>query len=1165
MILQVGWAQAEELRVLRDYELDDKYALPDGKVYLSGVQALVRVAVDQRRRDAAAGLHTAGFISGYRGSPLGTYDNALWQAQRHLDEHGIRFTPGINEDLAATAVWGSQQAALWPSARHQGVFGIWYGKGPGVDRSCDALKHGNLAGTSKYGGVLVLAGDDPGAKSSSTAHQSEHALIHCGIPILHPANVQEYLDFGLHAFALSRFSGAWVGFKCVTDTVESAMSVQVAPHRLETLLPADVEPPPGGWHIDWAAKTTAQGLEAVHFEHRIPAVQAYVRANGIDRTMLDSPSRRLGIVTTGKTFLDVRQALDDLGIDERRAGEIGLSLYKVALVWPLEPEGIRRFASGLEEILVVEEKRPVIEEQLSSLLCNQDQRPRIYGKRGRKGEPLIRSVGELSSGEIARVMRLWLGERIPISEPLEEREVASSTLARKPAFCAGCPHNSSTVLPEGSLGQGGIGCHGMSVWLPERNTLSYTHMGGEGANWIGSAPFIETGHIFQNIGDGTFFHSGLLAVRAAVAADVNITYKVLANGAVAMTGGQPVEGESIESSVTVPDIAWQLFAEGVRRIVVVSSDPDRLHRVDLPPRVGVRSRDELDAVQRELREIPGVTALVYDQVCAAEARRLRKRGEFPEPDQRIVINEAVCEGCGDCSVQSNCIAIEPVETDFGRKRRINQSACNKDFSCLRGYCPSFAIVEGAVLRKTVSTSSSASIRPDLSGLPPPEIAEGACNILIAGIGGSGVVTVGALLGMAAHLEDRACSVLDVTGLAQKNGPVTSHVRVAPDADELFASRLPERSAHLVIGCDIVVTAGQDCLQRMSRERTTALVDRRLAPTSDFARQPDMDLSTDGMEASIRTLCRPDGLHVIDASHLATRLMGDALATNLFLVGFAAQRGLLPVGLDALERAIELNGRSVEMNLAALQWGRLAAHDPAAVERAADVGVLTAGESAAAAPEDLVSFLERRASFLSAYQNEAYADRLRRLVDRVRGREAELGLGDALTWAVARSYAKLLAYKDEYEVARLYTDGSFERTLDETFERHGRVVLHLAPQMVFPADSRTGRVRKRRVGPWVLAVFRILARLRFLRGTWLDPFGHTAHRRLERQLIRDFEQTVDALCAGLTEENHALAVEIARLPQSIRGFGVVKDESVATAREKQTDLMDSFHLRAPSAS
>ncbi len=1156
------------------YSLDDKYALESGRIYITGVQALVRLPLMQRQRDLAAGLSTAGFISGYRGSPLGTYDLALWDAKKFLEQQHIHFEPGVNEDLAATAVWGSQLVAQLGPAKYDGVFGIWYGKGPGVDRSCDALKHGNYAGAYKHGGVLALCGDDPGAKSSSIAHQSEQALVHMGIPVLNPASVQDYLDFGLYGWAMSRYSGCWVGFKCLTDTVESAGSAEVGPERARILLPSDFEMP------EQARQGSPVASEDALYHFRLPAVQAFARANGIDRVAIDSPRRRLGIVTTGKAYLDLREALEALGLSDERAAAHGLAVYKVGMSWPLEPVGARRFAEGLEQILVVEEKRGLVEEQLAALLYNLPRRPQLSGKRDAAGAPLVPDTGELSPAAVEQALRRWLLAAAPeLATTLRkgappQLAVAATALARTPSFCSGCPHSTSTVLPEGSVAGGGIGCHGMAAWMPSRRTLLFTHMGGEGANWVGIAPFTHTPHIFQNLGDGTYFHSGLLAIRQNVAAGTRITYKILVNGAVAMTGGQPIEGASIHGEITTPEIAHQLRAEGVQRIAVASNEPEKYKAGVFPEGTTVHHRDELMPLQKELREVPGVSALLYDQTCAAEARRLRKRGEFPDPDRRVLINELVCEGCGDCSVQSNCISIEPIETEFGRKRRINQSSCNKDFSCLKGYCPSFVTIAGGRLRVAEKQLADAGGDEPFRALPEPALAD--CrepyNILVTGIGGTGVVTVGALLGMAAHLEGRGCSVLDVTGLAQKNGPVTSHVRIAPRPADLHATRIANGCADLVIGCDIIVSAGRDPLAKIGSGRTTPIVNVHVTPTSDFAGNPDLDLSSEGMQRAIRGACGDAACDFVDASELATALLGDAIFTNPFLMGFAYQRGRLPVSQAALFRAIELNGRAVETNQRAFLWGRLAAHDLAAVQRAAAPG-LRGESSAPAAAEDLAEMIERRAAFLANYQDAVYAKRYRDLVGRVAAREREIGLpGDALARAVARYGFKLMAYKDEYEVARLWTGPEFRSQLEAEFEGDYRLELHLAPPhiplldlLLSRRDPETGRTQKMIMPGWFFSVLRLMARFKFLRGTAFDPFGRSAERRLERALIEEYRQTLDELLDGLTAENRELAVQIASIPELIRGFDLVKERHLEQARSKQAELLQSFRLRAPGDS
>lgn len=1151
----------------REYRLGDRYARDTGRVFLSGVQALVRLPLMQRRRDVAAGLNTAGFISGYRGSPLGTYDMALWQARDLLEEHHIRFEPGVNEDLAATAVWGSQQANLHPGPKYDGVFGIWYGKGPGVDRSCDALKHANYAGTMPNGGVLALAGDDPGAKSSSICHQSEQAFLHCGIPILNPSSVQDYLDLGIYGFALSRYSACWVGFKCLTDTVDSAASVEIGPERVQIVLPTDFELPTDGFHIGWA-NLPAQVEQRV-YQQRLPAAQAFVRANGLDRVVLDGPKRRLGIVTTGKAYLDVRQALEELGLDDERAADLGLSIYKVALTWPLEPEGALAFCNGLDDVLVVEEKRNLMEDQLARLLYNLDRRPRLLGKRDESGAPLVPSEGELSPAILGDVLRSWLTRRAPEHasrlRPKPEPPIAiagGSSLMRLPSFCSGCPHNTSTVVPEGSVALGGIGCHGMAVWMTERRTLAAGQMGGEGANWVGQAPFTEVPHIFQNMGDGTYFHSGLLAIRSAITSGTNITYKILVNGAVAMTGGQPIEGEPLQGEITARDVVRQLHAEGVAHIAAVTDDPGKYSSDTFPGGVTIHHRDELDAVQKKLRELPGVTAIVYDQTCAAEARRLRKRNEFPDPDRRIVINELVCEGCGDCSVQSNCISIEPVETAFGRKRRINQSSCNKDYSCLKGYCPSFVSVIGGSLRKAERPAVAADAGADrFADLPVPAVADTSepYSVLLAGIGGTGVVTVGAILSMAAHLEGKGTSELDVTGLAQKNGPVSSHVRIANDPERLHATRIGVGGTDLLLACDLVTATNPENLPKLA-SRTTAIVNHDVAPTAEFSSNADLDLSATGMEDAVRRAVGDDSAHFLRATGLATALLGDAIASNMFMLGFAAQLGRLPVSLDALDRAIELNGRGIDMNKQAVLWGRLAAHDPEAVDAAVG-GRLREEVAAEPTLEELVA---KRVEFLTDYQSARYAQRYAKLVDEVARREREVvGDDDALARAAARYYFKLLAYKDEYEVSRLYADGAFEAQIAEQFEGDYRLEYHLSPTQFLPGrlarrDPDTGRVAKMSIPAKVVRpIFKTFSKLKFLRGTPLDFVGWTKHRRMERGLIRQYEQTIRELLGALTPENHDIAVAIASVPEEIRGFDTVREEHLARARQKQDELFARF--------
>jgi indolepyruvate ferredoxin oxidoreductase len=1149
---------------LKRVTLDDKYALDSGRVYLTGTQALVRLPIMQRQRDAAAGLKTACFISGYRGSPLGGLDQNLWSARRFLERNNIRFQPAINEELAATAVWGSQQLGLFPGAKYDGVFAMWYGKGPGVDRSGDPLKHGNSAGSARHGGVLLLAGDDHTCKSSTLAHQSEFAFIDALIPVLNPAGVQEILDLGVYGWALSRYAGVWVAFKMIAETADSSASVEIDPLRTPIVEPQDFTMPPGGLNIRWPDPPLDQELR-LH-KYKIEAARGFARANGLDRTVIDSPRPRLGIATTGKSYLDLRQAFDELGIGENEAAEIGIRLYKVAMPWPLEREGVRAFAEGLEEVLVVEEKRAVIETQLKEQLYNwpADRRPRVFGKFDEDGNCILPSNGELTPSMVARALARRIArfhdspriaQRLAFLDSKEKQTGNVVPFQRTPYFCSGCPHNSSTKVPEGSRALAGIGCHYLAQFM-DRSTATFTQMGGEGAPWIGQAPFTETRHVFVNIGDGTYTHSGILAIRAAVAAGVNATYKVLFNDAVAMTGGQPIDG-----GLTVPTLTRQLAAEGVRRIVVVTDEPEKYPAtVDFAPGVDVLHRDDLDAVQRQLRDIPGVTALVYDQTCAAEKRRRRKRGRFPDPPKRAFINDLVCEGCGDCSKTSNCVSVVPVETEFGRKRAIDQSSCNKDYSCVEGFCPSFVTVHGGALKKPQPSDLVETALPPLPEPSPPAL-DRPYGILITGVGGTGVVTIGALLGMAAHLEEKGCTVLDMTGLAQKGGAVWSHVRIARTPGDIHAVRIASGSADLLLGCDLVVSAGAETLAKLDRATSRAVVNSHETITGDFTRDPDLAFPAKEMKVSIAAAVGPDRAEFLDATRLATGLLGDSIASNLFMLGYAYQKGAVPVSADAIEEAIRLNGVAVEFNCNAFRWGRRAAVDRALVERRATPASTTSESHRLS--QTLDELIARRGAYLADYQDARYAKRYAGLVGRVREAEAARVPGaGTLTEAVARGLFKLMAYKDEYEVARLYTQGDFLRRVAERFEGPYKLQFHLAPPILGDRDPRTGHLKKRSFGPWMLSAFRLLARFKRLRGTRFDIFGRTPERRTERRLIGEYEALVEEILAHLAPENHGLAAEIAGLPLEIRGFGHVKEESIARTKAREAALLARWRNPTP---
>ena len=1142
---------------LRDVTLDDKYTAESGRVFATGIQALVRLPLDQGRRDAAAGLNTAGYVTGYRGSPLGGYDQQLERARALLTAHGIVHQPGVNEDLAATACQGTQQVTQAPGAKQDGVFAIWYGKGPGVDRSGDAIRHGNLFGTAAKGGVLLLLGDDHICESSTTAHQSEYAMVDAMVPVLNPSGVQEILDYGLLGIAMSRFSGAWVALKCMHDTVESTASIEVGPGRQAINVPDDrfgprsVHVPP---ETPWPA--VALELERRAHQPKIQAAQAFARANGIDRVVAGGGEADwLGIVTCGKSWQDVVAALDELGLGDDRLRALGVRVYKVGMTWPLEPEGLKEALAGLDLAVVVEEKRGLVETQIKEILFDAQHRPRVIGKTDEQGQTLFPSWGQLEPLMIATA----LAERIvartddpdlsAMVRSLRERRArlpGEPGLARLPWYCPGCPHNTSTKVPEGSTAVAGIGCHFMVTWMG-RSTTGFTQMGGEGASWLGTAPFTSREHVFQNIGDGTFYHSGSLAVRAAVAAKANITFKILYNDAVAMTGGQKME----TANLAVPQITRLLEAEGVGTTVVVTDEPGKYPTdAGFAPGIKVRHRDDLDAVQRELRDVPGVTALIYDQTCAAEKRRRRKRGTYPDPDERVIINELVCEGCGDCGVQSSCVAIQPVETEWGRKRRIDQSACNKDFSCLKGFCPSFVTVKGGKLARQARGSGDVPFpvlpEPELPVLTKPY------GIVVTGVGGTGVVTIAALLGMAAHLEGKGCLALDMTGLAQKGGAVLSHLKLARNADEIGSPRITAGGASLLLGCDVLVAAGATALPTVRRGRTRVIANSEETMTGQFTRDADLVFPGDRLRQTLSDAAGADAVTMIDASRLARALLGDAIAANLLMVGFAWQKGLIPLSHEAIERAIAVNGVAVELNQRAFLWGRRTAHDQAAVEK-------IAGREVSTPPAAILDeIIERRVEFLTGYQDAAYAERYRARVEGMREIEARRVPGHQdLATAVARSLFKLMAYKDEYEVARLYTDGAFEAQLSREFASWERLEVHLAPPIMARRDPVSGHLKKRRFGPWMLKAFALLARFKRLRGTPLDPFGYTAERRMERRLISAYEALLDELATGLRSDNHGLAVELAGLPQRIRGFGHIKEANIRTIEPMRSELLMAF--------
>jgi indolepyruvate ferredoxin oxidoreductase len=1149
-----------------DYALDDNLTRAQGRVFLTGTQALVRLLCMQKRLDEARGLDTAGFVSGYRGSPLGAVDQELWRAKKLLDAHGVEFLPAINEELGATAVMGSQQVESDPTRKVDGVFGMWYGKGPGVDRAGDALKHGHVYGSSPNGGVLAVLGDDHGCVSSSMPHQSEQTLIAWGMPVVNPANIQEYLEFGLYGWALSRFSGAWCGFKAISETVEGGAVVELPPMPA-FVAPGDYVAPPDGLHNRWP------DLPGLALEQRVAAkleaVQAFARANSIDRLVVAAPGARIGIISAGKAFLDLIEAFERLGLSVARLEELGVRLYKPGLTFPLERTRLASFADGLDEVLVVEEKGPVIEQQVKNLFYNlpEGRRPAIVGKTDREGKALLSALGELRPSRIAPVLVRWLAPRFPALDLVrllpEFSAVAplsnvADGVKRTPYFCSGCPHNTSTRVPEGSRALAGIGCHFMASWM-KRDTNYLTQMGGEGIIWAGASRFLGQKHIFQNLGDGTFYHSGSLAIRQAIAAGIDITYKILYNDAVAMTGGQPVDG-----ALSVPQIVQQVASEGARKVVVVTDEPDKYEDVTLPDGVNVHHRSELDVVQRMLRDTPGVTVLVYDQTCAAEKRRRRKKNKpdnivFPDPARRMVINPAVCEGCGDCGVQSNCLSILPLETELGRKRQIEQSSCNKDYSCVEGFCPSFVSVLGGALRKPESVQMSlADLERALAAHPValPRDLDKPFEILVTGVGGTGVVTVGALITMAAHLEGKGASTLDFMGFAQKGGAVLSHVRVASSPARLHQVRIDIGQADAVFACDLVVTAMPDSLAVMRTGHTRVVANEHEIPTAEFTRERDASIQKEGLFDKIVHAAGEASLLRLDAQDLAARFLGDTIASNILLLGYAWQQGLVPVSLAALMRAIELNGVAVDMNKRAFMLGRLAAADAAALGRMATKPQVIQFT----APRPLADTVAFRVDWLTRYQNASYARAYADAVAAVEQSEAALEGGGSrrqLSQAVARNLFKVMAYKDEYEVARLHADPALREQIAAQFDGGYKLAFHLAPPLLARRKPGSDVPAKITLGAWMLPVFGMLARLKGLRGTPFDPFGYTRERKAERQLRDRYLAFVRELPANLRADNREAALKLAQLPDAVRGYGHIKQAAMDRFDLQWAELMPRY--------
>ncbi len=1147
---------------IKKVSLDDKYALDTTRAYITGVEALVRLPILQHQRDKKRGLNTAAFISGYRGSPLGGVDQAMWKAKPWLDKHCIHFQPGINEDLAATAVWGSQQTNIFEGAKYDGVFGMWYGKGPGVDRSMDAIRHANAFGTSPHGGVLAIAGDDHACKSSSLPHQSEHMFIGASVPILSPSNVQEVLDLGIFGWELSRYSGCWVALKAITENMDSAISADIDPNRIKISIPENFELPRDGVHARWPDKPLDQEVRLNKF--KIYAAREFAHVNGLNKIIFDSPTPRFGIITSGKAYLDVMQALEDIGINSEVAKSIGIRVYKVGMPWPLEPRTTHEFAEGLEEILVVEEKRSIIEDQLTGQLYNYpvEARPRVVGEFDEDGRDLLPNLSELTPAMIALVIAARI-QRFHHSEVMTERikwinekeaslAIPRNIIDRVPHFCSGCPHNTSTKVPSGSRALGGIGCHYMATWMPDRETHTFTQMGGEGATWIGQAPFTQTKHVFQNLGDGTYFHSGILAIRAAVASGVNITYKILYNDAVAMTGGQPLDG-----SLKIDDLVYQIRGEGVRRIALVSDEPDQWKdHFNGIPGYSLHHRNDMELLQKQLRECQGTSVIIYQQACAAEKRRRLKKGSIVPSDKRLFINDEVCEGCGDCGVKSNCLSILPKDTELGRKRQIDQNSCNKDFSCMNGFCPSFVTVVGGALRKPKANLENRDVLFNTLPNPPQPKLDVPWNTVVTGIGGTGVLTITALIAMAAHIEGKGCATMNQTGLAQKFGSVVSHVRVGRNQDDIKAMRIPAGEADLLIGCDLVVTAGYETMGKVADGRTHSVVNEAETPTSAFILDPDAKFPANNMKEKIIDEVGESDSYFINSTRISTQLLGDSIGSNMFLLGYAWQKGLIPVSSAALFEAIELNAVAVDFNKKAFLWGRRYADQPEKVN-----SILTTEKKRAA--ESLDDIVTDRVRRLTAYQDSKYATNYILELERIRSADPLADQPDSLTAVAAKILYKLMAYKDEYEIARLYSDKEFTAKLEEQFEGDYEVRFNFALPLLRKPHSDTKQPRKREFGSWMKYFLYFLAKLRFLRGTFLDPFGYMKERRQEREDIEKYQQLLRIISNNLTNQNYQSAITMASLPAKLRGFGYVKQESRILLEQRCEQLLKSFLGQEPA--
>jgi indolepyruvate ferredoxin oxidoreductase len=1140
---------------MRDITLDHYLTATEGHVLATGIQALIRLPLEQARFDLARGLNTGGFISGYRGSPLGRYDMDLKASAQFLDPVHVVVLPAINEELAATAIWGTQQVNFMPGAKYDGVFGIWYGKAPGVDRAIDPIRHGNFAGTAPIGGVVMLIGDDPECKSSTLPSQSEYALVHAEIPILNPSNVQECLDFGMMGIALSRYSGCWTALMATSDNMDSHAIIDVGIDRYKHFPVRDqANLPPLYLHPG----DTPMAQEARLRTLKLPAVIEFARKVGLNKRIIDSDKRRLGVITTGRAVGEVLQALKDLGLDHAQAADLGLSVLKVDMPWPLDVEGVRDFARGLEEVIVIEDKRPLLEGFVKEALydLDADVRPRISGKRDTAGNILLPDIAIISTAAIVKIIL----DRLPpntvcLADTKFNTNAGPVTPAkenRDPFFCSGCPHSRSTRVVEGSVALTGIGCHHLIRFMPNRTfeTEFFSQMGGEGVQWVGQAPFTDMPHVFANIGDGTYVHSGSLAIRQAVAAKANMTYKILFNGAVAMTGGQAHDAE-----LDIPTLTHQLAAEGVVRIAIVAEDPSRHESAtNLASGVTIYPRAELQQVERSFREIEGVTVIIYDQMCATEKRRMRKRGLLAEPNARPFINELVCEGCGDCTVKSKCLSVEPIETELGRKRRINQSSCNKDYSCTEGFCPSFVTVTGGKRRRFEAEHLLATLLPE----PPRASLDRAHNILISGIGGLGVTTLAGIISMAAHLEDRNVRTLNQPGLAQKGGGVASHIRISARGEELVTPSVPLAEADVHLASDMIVAGKVGLRERSSFHRTATIINTGLHPTSVFLSDTNKPYDNAALMQGIRDNSRV--AENLDANALSETVMGTELFGNMIMLGYALQKGWLPLSIESLDKAIVLNGAAAAQNRRALDLGRLAAAYP---EKAA--ALMDSGERSLSPPvaKDLEGVIAEREAYLTAYQSKSYAKRYSALVAMTRGvEEARVPGSLKLTEAVARGAFAAMLIKDEYEVARLLTLPAFRKQIDGQFSGDYEISYNLAPSWLARTNPLTGEPRKMNFGEWLTPALKFAARLKFLRGTPVDPFNFDPLRRQERRLRDDYVARIPALLTELTAANHAVAVEIAALPLDIRGYGHIKERARVGAEKKLEALWTRFQSVTP---